>query len=85
MRSIGGRAVTKALIWGGGGGGYSYIRVQPDEFLLKSVFILQLISKEIRRGEREYMNICTPLPQLTLGYGPDCWGWQGSGIIKQEV
>ena len=33
-----GRAVTKALI-GGGGGGYSYIRVLPDELLLKSVII----------------------------------------------
>ena len=32
------RAVTKALI-GGGGGAYSYIRVLPDEFLLKSVVI----------------------------------------------
>ena len=31
------RAVTKALI--GGGGGYSYIRVLPDEFRLKSVAI----------------------------------------------
>ena len=30
------RAVTKVLI---GGGGYSYIRVLPDEFLLKSVVI----------------------------------------------
>ena len=30
-----GRAVTKALI-GGGGGAYSCIRVLPDEFLLKS-------------------------------------------------
>ena len=29
------RAVTKALI-GGGGGAYSYIRVLPDKFLLKS-------------------------------------------------
>ena len=29
------RAETKALI-GGGGGAYSYIRVLPDEFLLKS-------------------------------------------------
>ena len=31
------RAETKALI--GGGGVYSYIRVLPDEFLLKSVVI----------------------------------------------
>ena len=68
MRSIAGRAVTKALI-GGGGGGYSYIRVQPDEFLLKSVFILQLISKEIRRAERECMNMHPP-PQLTLWLRP---------------
>ena len=30
------RAETKALIGGGGGGAYSYIRVLPDEFLLKS-------------------------------------------------
>ena len=50
------RAVTKALI--GGGGGYSYIRVLPDEFLLKSV----VISKEIRRSEREYMNMHPPPP-----------------------
>ena len=34
---VGGRAETKALI--GGGGVYSYIRVLPDEFLLKSVVI----------------------------------------------
>ena len=33
------RAVTKALIGGGGVGAYSYIRVLPDEFLLKSVVI----------------------------------------------
>ena len=36
------RAVARALIWGGGGGEgggsvYSYIRVMPNEFLLKSV------------------------------------------------
>ena len=30
------RAETKALIGGGGGGAYSYIRVLLDEFLLKS-------------------------------------------------
>ena len=33
------RAVTKALIGGGGVCGYSYIRVLADEFLLKSVVI----------------------------------------------
>ncbi len=29
------RGVTRALIGGGGGGVYSYIRVLPDGFLLK--------------------------------------------------
>ncbi len=41
------RAVARALI-GGGGGVYSYIRVMPDGFLLKSV-VFKLISKEISR------------------------------------
>ena len=58
------RAVARALI-GGGGGVYSYIRVTPDEFLLKSV-VFKLISKEISRAEHEYMNIHPPPPQLTL-------------------
>ena len=31
------RAVARALMGGGGGGVYSYIRVMPDGFLLKSV------------------------------------------------
>ncbi len=47
----------------GGGGVYSYIRVMPDGFLLKSV-VFKLISKEISRAEHEYMNIHPP--QLTL-------------------
>ena len=54
------RAVARALI-GGGGGVYSYIRVMPDEFLLKSV-VFKLISKEISRVEHEYMNIHPPPP-----------------------
>ena len=49
-----------ALI-GGGGGVYSYIRVMPDEFLLKSV-VFKLILKEISRAEHEYMNIHPPPP-----------------------
>ena len=54
---------TRALIGGGGGGGgeYSYIRVLPDEFLLKSV-VFKFISKEISRAELEYMNIHPPPP-----------------------
>ncbi len=61
------RGVTRALIGGGGGGVYSYIRVLPDECLLKSV-VFKLISKEISRAEHEYMNIhpLPPHPQLTL-------------------
>ncbi len=47
----------------GGGGVYSYIRVLPDEFLLKSV-VFKFISKEISRAEHEYMNIHPH--QLTL-------------------
>ena len=54
------RAVARALI-GGGGGVYSYIRVMPDEFLLKSV-VFRLILKEISRAEHEYMNIHPPPP-----------------------
>ena len=56
------RAVARALIGGGGGGGvYSYIRVMPDEFLLKSV-VFKLISRKISRAEHEYMNIHPPPP-----------------------
>jgi hypothetical protein len=54
------RAVARALI--GGGRCCSYIRVMPDEFLLKSV-VFKLISKDISRAEYEYMNIH---PQLAL-------------------
>ncbi len=52
------RAVARALI-GGRGGVYSYIRVLPDEFLLKSV-VFNLISKEISRAEHLYMSIHPP-------------------------
>ena len=48
------RAVARALI--GGGGVYSYIRVLPDEFLLKSV-VFKFISKEISPTEHECMKI----------------------------
>ena len=58
----GGRAIARALI--GGGGVYSYIRVMPDKFLLKSV-VFKLISKEISRAEHEYMNI-HPLMDVIL-------------------
>ncbi len=52
------RAVARALIEGGG---YSYIRVLPDKFLLKSV-VFKFISKAISRAEHEYMNIPPPPP-----------------------
>ena len=58
------RAVARALIGGGGKGGgeggvYSYIRVMPDEFLLKSV-VFKFISNEISQAEHEYTS---PPPQ----------------------
>ena len=40
---------------------YSYIRVIPDEFLLRSV-VFKLISKKISWAEHEYMN--TPPPPI---------------------
>ena len=48
---------------GGGGGAYSYIRVLPDEFLLKST-VMTTDLKKIRRAEREYMNIYPPINAL---------------------
>ena len=64
------RAVARALIRGGGGGAvYSYIRVMPDGFILKSV-VFKLTSKEISRAEQEYMNIHPPVSfkTRTLNY-----------------
>ena len=51
------RVVARALL--GGGGVYSYIRVMPDGFLLKSV-VFKLISKEISGADHEYMSIPPP-------------------------
>ena len=60
------RAVTKALIGGGGGGGeYSYIRVLPDEFLLKSVVITVDFKRNSSGRTRIYEYAPLP-PQLTL-------------------
>ena len=48
-------ARTLMLGWGGGeGGAYSYIHVLPDEFLFKLIN-LNLICKETRRAERQYI------------------------------
>ena len=56
------RAVTKALI-GGGGGAYSYIRVLPDEFLLKST----LMTTDFKRNSSGRTRIYEYSPlQLTL-------------------
>ena len=46
--------------WWGGGGGYSYIGILPDEFLLKSI-VFRFISKEISREKHDYMIIPPPL------------------------
>ena len=54
--------VTRALI--GGGGGCIFIYSCSAR---RISFEMNLISKEIRRAEHEYMNIHTPPPpQLTL-------------------
>ncbi len=51
--------------WGeeGGGGSYSYIRVNRPQ--------KQSISKEINCAEHEYMNMSPP-PNYRAGYGPEC-------------
>ena len=54
-RKVEGR--SQSVNWGGGG--YSYIRVLPDEFLLKSV-VITVDFKKNRRAEREYMNMHLP-------------------------
>ena len=54
------RAVTKALI-GGGGGVYSYIRVLPDEFLLKSVVITDDFKRNSSGRTRIYEYAPPPL------------------------
>ena len=63
-RKVEGR--SQSVNWGGGGG-YSYIRVLPDEFLLKSVVITVDFKRNSSRRARiyEYANPPPP-PQLTL-------------------
>ena len=53
------RTVTGALI-GGGGGVYSYIRFQPDEFLLKSTPMTTDFKRNLLDRKRIYMNIHPP-------------------------
>ena len=54
---------TKALI--GGGGVYSYVRVLPDEFLLKSVGIT-VDFKRNSSGRTRIYEYAPPPPPLTL-------------------
>ena len=56
------RDESKALI--GGGGAYSYIRVLPDEFLLKSTVMTTDFKRNSSGRTRIYEY--TPPPQLTL-------------------
>ena len=56
------RGETRALI--GGGCEYSYLRVLPDEFLLK-LAVIKINFKRNLSGRTQYMNIHPP-PQLTL-------------------
>ncbi len=58
----------KSVNWGGGGE-YSYVRVLPDEFLLKSV-VFKFILKEISRAEHDYMNIHPPPPPINALVSP---------------
>ena len=63
-------AVIRALI--GGGGVYLYIRVFPDEFLLKSTLMITYIK---RNSSGEYMNMHPP-PQInTLVTALDRGAW----------
>ena len=53
IRNTNGRAVTKALI-GGGGGAYSYICVLLDEFLLKSTVMATDFERNLSGRTRIY-------------------------------
>ena len=55
------RAETKALIGGGGGGAYSYIRVLPDEFLLKST-VMTTDFKRNSSGRTQIYEYAPPPP-----------------------
>ena len=57
------RAETKALI-GGGGGAYSYIRVLPDEFLLKSTVMTTDVKRNSSRRTRIYEYTPPPPPPI---------------------
>ena len=62
------RAETKALI--GGGGVYSYIRVLPDEFLLKSVVITVDFKRNSSGRTRIYEYAPPPPPNKRFSFGP---------------
>ena len=68
------RAVTKALI--GGGGAYSYIRVLPDEFLLKSI-VMSTDFKKNSSGRTRIYEYSPPPPNERFSYGPDGMVWYG--------
>ena len=57
------RAVTKALI--GGGGAYSYIRVLPDEFLLKST-VMTTDFKRNSLGRKRIYEYPPPSPPINV-------------------
>ena len=54
LANTGLKDVTRTLI----GDVYSYVHVLPDRFLFK---LRNLIRKETRRAEHEYININTPI------------------------
>ena len=55
------RGETKALIWGGGGE-YSYIRVLPDEFLLKLTLMTADFKRNLSGRTRRYEYSPPPPP-----------------------
>ena len=71
--SLRSRAVTRALIGGRGEGLYSYIRVLPDEFLLKSVAIRVDFERNSSARARIYEYTPSPL-----------YNAQGTALLRSD-
>ena len=67
---------------GGGGGVYSYIRVLHGR---RISFEMNLISKEIRRPEHEYMNIHPPPPINALVTPLTMFGHMARGFLVTRM
>ena len=71
---------VEALIGGGGGVDIHIFAFCPTNFFLNQLS-LQLISKEIRRGEREYMNMLPPINALVTALASTGIQVQSSSIV----